>query len=81
MIRRQTRAHDVPKYEIRVGEQVLHMTPREVCQLACEIETWFRENREQLIEDVCEETTSAVLGPATAQGHRPGQPVLVPQRN
>ena len=59
MLRRTTRGQSIPSYEIETPDWVLRLSPREICQLACEIETWFRDNREQLIEDVCRETELA----------------------
>ncbi|HKK70177.1 MAG TPA: hypothetical protein VKA86_03100 [Candidatus Krumholzibacteria bacterium] len=57
MLQRHDRGpHDVPSYEIETPDWSLRLSPREFCQLACELESWFRENREQLIDDVCRET-------------------------
>ena len=52
MLRRTIGTRREPVYEIAVGERTVRMSAREFCQLACEVETMFRDAREQLIEDV-----------------------------
>lgn len=57
LTRRNTDENGAPTYEIRTVEWALSLSAREVCQLACAIESLFRDQREQLIEDVCHEST------------------------
>lgn len=56
MLRRTLGPLDEAVYEIEMNGRTVRMSAREFCQLACEVETFFREGRDQVIDDVCHET-------------------------
>jgi len=63
MLHRSTTASGEAVYEIRSDGWALRLSAREVCQLACSIETLFRDGRQELIDDVCHESEAALQRP------------------
>ena len=61
MLRRIAAPRTLPTYEIQVAGQTLCLTARELCALAGELEGWFDDRRDELIDDVAAE---AVFAPA-----------------
>lgn len=81
MVHRRPTNSDVPVYEIETRAARLRLTPREMCRLAESIEAWFRENREQIIDDVGSELADEALDRgAAAPTHHAGERAAVPAR-